>query len=107
MTLQELDAYIARNILPSLKRFHDIDGAPLRIGQQVRVLDNPSQDDSFEASFSHQSGHVLYFEYDSGCGQTYPFDPMIGICFADKGTEQFWKEELTPLNSSFDTAPVL
>ena len=40
------------------------------------------------------SGTVEYLEYDCGCGQSYPGDPMIGVRLEDGTLEEFWAEEL-------------
>lgn len=94
MTITELDRYISRNILSPNRRFFDIDGAPFRIDDKVTVLNNPNKDDTFDEDFVGMTGEVFYFEYDCGCGQTFPSDPMIGIKFPDGRAEEFWKEEL-------------
>lgn len=39
-------------------------------------------------------GTVKYLEYNCGCGQTFPNDPMIGVYFDDDSVEEFWREEL-------------
>lgn len=69
-------------------------GAPFNIGDQVQVMDNPNNDDTFDKSFSGKYGIVEYFDYDCGCGQSYPEDPMIGVRFINNKTFEFWKEEL-------------
>jgi hypothetical protein len=73
---------------------YDIDGAPFRIDNAVQVLNNPNNDETFNCEFSGKKGTVVYYEYDCGCGQSYPNDPMIGVRFADKKVAEFWKEEL-------------
>jgi|GEM_PF-7104590 len=94
MTIEELDLYVSRKILRHLKRRYDIDGAPFKINDHVRVLNNPSGDDTFDSRFVDEDGFVIYFEYDCGCGQSFPADPMIGVKFGDGQIEEFWKEEL-------------
>jgi hypothetical protein len=94
MTIDELDLYISREILPHFKRSYDVDGAPFKIGDHVTVLNNPNGDDTFDVRFVGQDGFVKHFEYDCGCGQTFPVDPMIGVKFDDGQIEEFWKEEL-------------
>jgi hypothetical protein len=71
----------------------DIDGAPFRVGERVRVTD--SGDETFERSYKGRIGIVEYFEYECGCGQSYPNDPMIGVRFHKDRIEEFWAEELT------------
>jgi hypothetical protein len=92
---KQLDYYISQFILPRYERHHDIDGAPFEIGQSVQVLNNPSNDETFDQKFVGLVGTVAFFEYDSGCGQAFPFDPMIGVQFDHGVVGQFWKEELT------------
>ncbi|MGH2568290.1 MAG: hypothetical protein ACRDGA_08125 [Bacteroidota bacterium] len=71
----------------------DVPGAPFRIGQRVRVIS--IVDETGDERFLGKEGTVAYLEYDCGCGQTFPEDPMIGVRFLID-TESFWKEELTP-----------
>jgi hypothetical protein len=70
----------------------DIDGAPYKIGQSVRV--KGLSDEEGEASLLGMIGMVEHFDYSCGCGQSYPDDPMIGVRFFDGRMEEFWKEEL-------------
>ena len=72
--------------------YRDLKGAPFKIGERVRI--ERSEDDTFNSSYRGWVGIVKYFEYDCGCGQSYPIDPMIGIEFKNGKTEEFWKEEL-------------
>ena len=81
-------------ILKINKCNYDIDGAPYKIGQKVKVLNNPNKDDTFDMKFANKKGEIIFFEYDCGCGQTFPTDPMIGIKFNDGSIDEFWKEEL-------------
>ncbi len=83
--------------MKALPRPYDIEGAPFKIGNSVRVL--PSNDETFDQELSESVGEVNYFEYDCGCGQTFPEDPMIGVKFSDGKIEEFWKEELCFLGS--------
>ena len=71
----------------------DVDGAPFKSGERVRVTD--SKDETFDRSFKGRIGVVEYFEYECGCGQGYPDDPMIGVRFQSDRIEEFWAEELT------------
>lgn len=72
--------------------YHDVSGAPFKIGQRVRVIG--SQDEMLDPRYRRRTGIVSYFEFECGCGQTYPSDPMIGVIFLRVRTEEFWKEEL-------------
>lgn len=73
--------------------FVDINGAPFKIGDTVRVICH-SMDETFNQNFQNDIGIVEYFEYECGCGQTYPEDPMIGVKFSDNILEEFWLDEL-------------
>jgi hypothetical protein len=94
MKLKELDKLITTTILKPIYRVEDIEGAPYKIGDIVKVLSNPNNDDTFSMKFVGKEGKVEYFEYDCGCGQNYPEDPMIGIKFQNGKIAEFWKEEL-------------
>jgi hypothetical protein len=77
--------------MSSKPRFTDIAGAPFKIGERVRVV--AGIDETFEEGFLGRLGTIEYFEYDCGCGQTFPSDPMIGVRFSNC-IEEFWTEEL-------------
>lgn len=51
-------------------------------------------DETFNNRFFNAICEVIYFEYECGCGQTFPEDPMIGIKSSDGEIDEFWKEEL-------------
>jgi hypothetical protein len=70
----------------------DVKGAPFKMGERVRVTD--STDETFDRSFKGRIGIVEYLEYQCGCGQSYPDDPMIGVRFQRGQVEEFWAEEL-------------
>jgi hypothetical protein len=72
-------------------------GLNITIGDKVLVLNNPNNDETFNMVFSGQEGIVKYFDYECGCGQTYPSDPMIGIKFISGEIEEYWKEEVNRL----------
>jgi hypothetical protein len=69
----------------------DVEGAPFKIGDLVVVT--CGSDETFDCYYEGRVGTVEYFEYECGCGQSYPRDPMIGVRF---GTviDEFWREEL-------------
>jgi hypothetical protein len=69
----------------------------IKIGDNILILSNPNNDETFNIEFSGQKGIVKYFDYDCGCGQTYPNDPMIGVEFTCGETEEYWKEEVKRL----------
>jgi len=89
-----LDHTIVATILSPVYRGYDIVGAPMRIGDRVRILDNPGEDETFDKEFASKIGEVTFFEYDCGCGQTFPVDPMIGVKVPNGKVSEFWKEEL-------------
>src|SRR4030042_2560073 len=94
LKIQFIDLIINSTILkPSYLKF-DIDSAPYKIGDKVKVLNNPNMDETFDRRFLNNICEVIYFEYDCGCGQTFPEDPMIGIKSGDGKIGEFWKEEL-------------
>ena len=94
MNTKILDSYITKNILKPKPRKYDIEGAPFKIGYIVKVLDNPNRDETFNYDFSGKQGVIEHFEYDCGCGQTFPEDPMIGVRFTDNKIGEFWRDEL-------------
>jgi antirepressor CarS-like protein len=75
---------------------HNVSGAPFKVGERVRVTD--SNDETFDPRYQDRTGIVEYFEYQCGCGQKYPNDPMIGVRFSDN-VEEFWSEELVRSSS--------
>lgn len=70
----------------------DVTGAPFRVGDLVVVV--AASDETCAKRCLGKSGRVVYFEYSCGCGQTYPYDPMIGVQFAEGTQEEFWREEI-------------
>jgi len=77
--------------MDSIKKLH------IKIGDSVQVLNNPNNDETFACQHIGLKGQVKYFNYDCGCGQTYPHDPMIGVEFSNGQMEEFWKEEVIRL----------
>lgn len=75
-----------------------VDGAPIQVGTPVTVLS--SNDPTFDQTCVGLDGAVTYLEYECGCGQTYPKDPMIGVLLQDGRVEEFWIEELAIGGSS-------
>lgn len=72
----------------------NIPGFPISIGDRVKVLSNPNNDLTFDDKYSNKIGSVIYFNFNCGCGQSYPKDPMIGVRFIYGQEDEFWKEEL-------------
>ena len=68
------------SIMSHNKKNINIIGAPFKIGDWVEITSLPT-DETFDKSFCGETGKVLYFEYDCGCGQSFPSDPMIGVSF--------------------------
>lgn len=71
-----------------------VDGAPFQPGTRVTVV---AAIDRTEHDVSKHIGIgcvVEYLEYDCGCGQSFPTDPMIGVLLDTGEREEFWKEEL-------------
>ncbi len=77
-------------------RAYDIEGAPFSIGDTVRVTQ--IIDETGAPLFIGQTGVIEHYEYDCGCGQEFPHNPMIGVRFPedklDDPLEEFWEEEL-------------
>ncbi len=94
MTIEQLDYYISNFILDKNPIEHNVEGAPFKIGQRVRILNNPSNDETFDKRFANKVGEIKYFEYESGCGQTFPSDPMISVQLNNGKRDGFWHEEL-------------
>lgn len=70
----------------------DVDGAPVQPGAQVQIISRA--DETADPRWLGEFGVVEYLEYNCGCGQTYPTDPMVGVRFGCGKVEEFWKEEL-------------
>lgn len=78
--------------------YKDVEGAPVKIGQIVKILEQ--SDEEGYPELVGEIGVVHHLEYECGCGQEYPHSPMIGVKF-DKGivaegyeVKEFWFEEL-------------
>jgi len=70
----------------------DVEGAPFHIGAKVRVI--YCADNTVPPCLAGRVGRVEHLDYDCGCGQTHPEDPMIGVRLYSGELEEFWKEEL-------------
>lgn len=57
-------------------------------------------DETFDMCRKGHYGVVTYLEYECGCGQNYPSDPMIGVCFDDGYIDEFWIEEFDVISLS-------
>lgn len=72
--------------------YTDVPGAPVSIGTRVTIT---AIEDPEDNRFLNLQGVVKYLDYECGCGQNYPNDPMIGVSLND-GTEwEFWMNELS------------
>ena len=58
------------------------------------LLDAIDRDVHDVSEFIGLRGVVEYLEYECGCGQHYPEDPMVGILFHDGRRQEFWREEV-------------
>lgn len=68
--------------------------APYRPGDMVRVVQAVERDVSDVSAHIGRHGYVIALDYDSGCGQLGPHDPMVTIQFANRKRLSFWREEL-------------
>lgn len=92
-----------------------VPGSPFQPGDRVRVVQILDEtvtatdlgldpDADIEAYLVGRAGVVHHLNYDCGCGQRYPDDPMIGVlldgCAAPPDPSEwpeFWPEELSPV----------
>ena len=70
----------------------DVDGAPVRIGETVRVASALS-DSSVDAHFLGRTGIVVALVFDDPRAQ-YPGDPLIQVRVEELGEDLFFPEEL-------------
>jgi hypothetical protein len=92
-----LEAYINNTILSPNYIYKDIKGAPFSITDNVKIRKPDVYDNTFENKYIGEKGVVIFFEYECGCCQSYPDDPMIGVQFPNGEVFEFWKEELIRL----------
>lgn len=69
-------------------------GSPFQPGARVRVVRAVDPGVHDVSGFVGAEGSVEYLEYNCGCSQTFPSDPMVGVSFTSGGAEEFWPEEL-------------
>jgi len=95
------------NLVGANPIFINVEGAPVTIGQKLEIKDlidrstldyidigdHDDLDDAIDALIGQQ-GVVEYLEYECGCGQIYPHEPMIGIKLDSGDKHEFWFEEL-------------
>ena len=77
---------------PSLILFEDVEGAPVRIGERVRVV-SMSMNDSINTHFLGRAGVVAALVFDEPRVQ-YPRDPLILVRVEELGEDLFFPEEL-------------
>lgn len=80
------------NPTPWLILSEDVEGAPVRIGEQVRVV-SFTMNDSLDPSFLGCSGVVVALVFDDPRRQ-YPRDPLIQVRVEGLGEDLFFAEEL-------------
>lgn len=94
----------------NIPRNYDIDGAPFHIGATVTVKDisDPETFDylgldeaELDKALINQKAILRHYDYDCGCGQIYPDQPMIGVEFISGPltgqVHEMWPEELVLL----------
>jgi hypothetical protein len=92
-----LETIIVAHILSPQYIKDNIHGAPFEIGDAIKVNEQNICDSTFENKFIGLEGIIIFFEYNCGCCQSYPNDPMIGVQFPNGEIFEFWKEEITKL----------
>ena len=75
--------------------YENVDGAPFYIGAKVTV--KKLTDETGNKDFLGKSGKIVYYSYDSGCGEVFPHEPIIGVGFEVGELDQYWPEELKSL----------
>ncbi|MCY1077595.1 Carotenogenesis protein CarS [Archangium lansingense] len=76
----------------SLIVFEDVEGAPVRIGETVKLV-STSADGSMNRRFLGQTGVVEALVFDDPDLQ-FPHDPLIQVRVGDLGEDLFFPEEL-------------
>lgn len=93
MSQSDLQALVASWARPLFER---VEGSPFQPADRVKVVD--IADSTADPRNVGKTGCVVFLEYDCGCGQQFPNDPMIGVRFDDgSGESEFWAEELALL----------
>jgi CarS bacterial SH3 domain len=77
---------------PSLIVSEDVEGAPVRIGGRVKIVD-ASDDGSFSLRFLGRTGVVVGLVYDDPANQ-YPAEPLIQVHVQGLGEDLFFAQEL-------------
>lgn len=74
---------------------HNIKEIKFKINQNIKVIN--LIDKTGNRYYLNKIGLIKYFNFDCGCEQTFPHNPMIGIKFFNGKIEEFWKEEITKI----------
>ncbi len=77
---------------PSLIVYEDVEGAPVRIGETVKIV-SASSDGTLSRLFLGRTGVVVSLVFDDPAVQ-YPEDPLIQIRVEGVGEDLFFAEEL-------------
>ncbi|WPB81591.1 Carotenogenesis protein CarS [Archangium violaceum] len=72
--------------------FEDVEGAPVRMGERVKIISH-SADDSMNQRFLGHTGVVVGLVFDDPDLQ-FPHDPLIQVRVDDVGEDLFFPEEL-------------
>jgi hypothetical protein len=86
-------------------RFEIIEGTPFELGQRIEIADltDPhtlgqltAGDEGFEDVWDvlGHKGVLEYYEYNCGCGQIFPDQPMMGVKLDNGMRCEFWAEEM-------------
>lgn len=78
--------------VPAGKIRQHVPGAPRQSGDRVLIV--AVSDSTVDPGHIGKAGRVDYLNYDCGCGQKWPEEPMIGVVLDDGTEEEFWPEEL-------------
>lgn len=68
----------------------DFNGAPFKIGDNVRVVKIDDTNQETHAEDVGKTGKVVAFGIKTHCGDNYPSDPAIIV----EGLDWYWKDEL-------------
>ncbi len=71
----------------------DVPGAPLKIGQPVRVLADQVESETLDRRFVGRTGVVSGLVYDDPARQ-FPADPLVRVRVEGVGEDLFFLEEL-------------
>lgn len=83
-----------------------VEGAPFQPTEKVIVFCAIDRDIANEGEYGSEGsdtdaaryvgscGVVEYLEYECGCGQSFPADPMVGVHLLSGVRMEFWPEEL-------------